>query len=164
MQKKYFFFFQKLQRKSMITNNWNFMNFFLSVLKCKTIFDRLEPEELRKARTRSNPFETIRGCFFLNRAAMKMANMDAVFDFMFTNPSRLFLFILLAKLYLELLPTVIERQIIVIKLCNNFQSCILLYLWFKNTFCLRYYDFIQKIVTNNLFLSNFQKTSRISRW
>jgi cap1 methyltransferase len=46
----------------------------------------LEEEELRKARTRSNPFETIRGAFFLNRAAMKMANMDAVFDFMFTDP------------------------------------------------------------------------------
>ena len=41
---------------------------------------------MRKARTRSNPFETIRGVMFQNRAAMKMANMDAVFDFMFTNP------------------------------------------------------------------------------
>ncbi|XP_046632106.1 cap-specific mRNA (nucleoside-2'-O-)-methyltransferase 1-like isoform X1 [Daphnia pulicaria] len=56
------------------------------VLQCKSIFDVLEEEELRKARTRSNPFETIRGAFFLNRAAMKMANMDAVFDFMFTDP------------------------------------------------------------------------------
>ncbi len=52
----------------------------------KSIFDVLEEEELRKARTRSNPFETIRGAFFLNRAAMKMANLDAVFDFMFTDP------------------------------------------------------------------------------
>jgi hypothetical protein len=42
--------------------------------------------ELRKARARSNPFETIRGGFFLNRAAMKMANMDRVFDFLFTKP------------------------------------------------------------------------------
>ncbi|XP_045186232.2 cap-specific mRNA (nucleoside-2'-O-)-methyltransferase 1-like [Mercenaria mercenaria] len=56
------------------------------VLSCKSIFDRLEPEEMRKARTRSNPYETIRGAFFLNRAAMKMANMDAVLDFMFTSP------------------------------------------------------------------------------
>ncbi|XP_060554064.1 cap-specific mRNA (nucleoside-2'-O-)-methyltransferase 1-like isoform X2 [Ruditapes philippinarum] len=56
------------------------------VLSSKSIFDRLEPEEMRKARTRSNPYETIRGAFFLNRAAMKMANMDAVLDFMFTNP------------------------------------------------------------------------------
>ena len=57
-----------------------------NVLRCKSVFDTLEPEELRKARTRSNPFETIRGVFFLNRAAMKMANLDAVFDFMFTEP------------------------------------------------------------------------------
>ncbi|KAK8774512.1 hypothetical protein V5799_010954 [Amblyomma americanum] len=56
------------------------------VLDCKSVFDRLEPEELRRARTRSNPFETIRGGIFLNRAAMKMANMDAAFDFMFTSP------------------------------------------------------------------------------
>ena len=56
------------------------------ILSCKTIFDKLEADELVKARTRSNPFETIRSGFFLNRAAMKMANMDAVFDFMFTNP------------------------------------------------------------------------------
>lgn len=52
----------------------------------QSIFDKLEPEELRRARTRSNPFETIRGAFFLNRAAMKMGNIDAVFDFMFTDP------------------------------------------------------------------------------
>lgn len=41
---------------------------------------------MRRARTRSNPYEMIRGAFFLNRAAMKMANMDHVFDYMFTNP------------------------------------------------------------------------------
>lgn len=57
-----------------------------NVLDSKNIFDRLEPEEMRRARTRSNPFETIRGGIFLNRAAMKMANIDCAFDFMFTNP------------------------------------------------------------------------------
>ncbi|KAJ9582234.1 hypothetical protein L9F63_003363, partial [Diploptera punctata] len=57
-----------------------------NVLSSKSVFDQLEPEEMRKARTRSNPFETIRGGMFLNRAAMKMANMDKVFDFMFTKP------------------------------------------------------------------------------
>lgn len=56
------------------------------VLSSKSIFDQLEGEEMRRARTRSNPYETIRGAFFLNRAAMKMANMDAVLDFIFTNP------------------------------------------------------------------------------
>ena len=57
-----------------------------AVLKCKSVFDSLEDQELRQARTRSNPFETISGVFFQNRAAMKMANMDAIFDFMFTDP------------------------------------------------------------------------------
>ena len=42
---------------------------------------------MRQARTRSNPYETIRGAIFLNRAAMKMANMDCVFDWMFTKPT-----------------------------------------------------------------------------
>uniref|UniRef100_A0A4W4EMI5 Cap-specific mRNA (nucleoside-2'-O-)-methyltransferase 1 n=1 Tax=Electrophorus electricus TaxID=8005 RepID=A0A4W4EMI5_ELEEL len=56
------------------------------LLSCKSVFDDLEGEEMRRARTRSNPYETIRGAFFLNRAAMKMANMDHVFDYMFTNP------------------------------------------------------------------------------
>uniref|UniRef100_A0A4W3GG26 Cap-specific mRNA (nucleoside-2'-O-)-methyltransferase 1 n=1 Tax=Callorhinchus milii TaxID=7868 RepID=A0A4W3GG26_CALMI len=57
-----------------------------NMLRCKTVFDELEGEEMRRARTRSNPYETIRGVFFLNRAAMKMANIDHVFDYMFTNP------------------------------------------------------------------------------
>ena len=57
-----------------------------AVLKCKSIFDKLEPKELMMARSKSNPFETIKGAFFQNRAAMKMANMDAVFDFIFTAP------------------------------------------------------------------------------
>ncbi|XP_043542514.1 cap-specific mRNA (nucleoside-2'-O-)-methyltransferase 1, partial [Chiloscyllium plagiosum] len=52
----------------------------------ESVFDELEGEEMRRARTRSNPYETIRGVFFLNRAAMKMANIDHVFDSMFTNP------------------------------------------------------------------------------
>ena len=57
-----------------------------NVLSAKTVFDRLEGEELMKSRSRSNPFETIRGAFFLNRAAMKMANLDAVCGFMFSEP------------------------------------------------------------------------------
>ncbi|XP_066991198.1 cap-specific mRNA (nucleoside-2'-O-)-methyltransferase 1 [Anabrus simplex] len=61
-------------------------NVLKNVLSSKSVFDKLEPEEMRKARTRSNPFETIRGAIFLNRAAVKMANMDRVFDFMFTEP------------------------------------------------------------------------------
>ena len=77
-------------RKETIEDETTFCNgeVLSAILKCKNVFDGLEPEELRKARTRSNPFESIRGGFFLNRAAMKMANMDAVFDFMFSNPRK----------------------------------------------------------------------------
>ncbi|KAL8185643.1 UNVERIFIED_CONTAM: Cap-specific mRNA (nucleoside-2'-O-)-methyltransferase 1, partial [Gekko kuhli] len=57
-----------------------------NMLHCKSVFDELDGEEMRRARTRSNPYEMIRGAFFLNRAAMKMANIDYVFDYMFTNP------------------------------------------------------------------------------
>lgn len=56
------------------------------ILKCKTIFDNLGGQDMRHARSRSNPFESIRGAIFLNRAAVKMANMDSMLDFMFTNP------------------------------------------------------------------------------
>ena len=66
--------------KSNFVPIYNLFDTFLFDLpiSIQSIFDRLEEEELRKARTRSNPFETIRGGIFLNRAAMKMANMDAV--------------------------------------------------------------------------------------
>lgn len=56
------------------------------ILESKTLFDELEDRELMVAVKRSNPFESISGGIFLNRAAMKMANMDRVFDYMFTNP------------------------------------------------------------------------------
>ncbi|KAI8436864.1 hypothetical protein MSG28_010316 [Choristoneura fumiferana] len=56
------------------------------VLNAKTIFDTLDDEDLRNARFRSNPYETIGAVIFLNRAAVKMANIDALFDFMFTEP------------------------------------------------------------------------------
>lgn len=54
----------------------------------QTIFDSLDDEDLRRARSRSNPYETIASVIFLNRAAVKMANMDAVFDFIFTKPKK----------------------------------------------------------------------------
>ncbi|XP_071486988.1 cap-specific mRNA (nucleoside-2'-O-)-methyltransferase 1-like [Diadema antillarum] len=57
-----------------------------TLLNQKSAFDLLDGEEMRQARTRSNPYETIRGGIFLNRAAMKMANMDFVCDYMFTSP------------------------------------------------------------------------------
>ncbi|CAO1399811.1 unnamed protein product [Diamesa serratosioi] len=56
------------------------------ILESKSVFDKLGAEDMRRARTKSNPFETIRGNIFVNRAAVKMANMDSMLDFMFTNP------------------------------------------------------------------------------
>lgn len=50
------------------------------------MFDQLDQRELQRSRSRSNPFETLGKLFFQNRAALKMANIDAVFDFMFTRP------------------------------------------------------------------------------
>lgn len=75
-------------KKETIDDEINFCDpeILREVLKSKSIFDKIGAEEMRKARTRSNPFELIRGVIFLNRAAMKMANMDRVFDFMFTKP------------------------------------------------------------------------------
>lgn len=61
-------------------------NVLRNVLAQKTVFDNLGADDMRNARTRSNPFETIGSAIFLNRAAVKMANMDALFDFIFTNP------------------------------------------------------------------------------
>lgn len=38
------------------------------------------------ARSRSNAFESIRYAFFMNRAALKIANLDAITQFHLTNP------------------------------------------------------------------------------
>lgn len=39
----------------------------------QSVFDELDGEEMRRARTRSNPYEMIRGVFFLNRFAELLA-------------------------------------------------------------------------------------------
>ncbi|XP_063976496.1 cap-specific mRNA (nucleoside-2'-O-)-methyltransferase 1-like [Diachasmimorpha longicaudata] len=57
------------------------------VISSKSIFDGLEKREIQRARIHSNPFETIRGVFFLNQDAVKMANIDRACNFMFTNPT-----------------------------------------------------------------------------
>ncbi|EDW62785.1 cap-specific mRNA (nucleoside-2'-O-)-methyltransferase 1 [Drosophila virilis] len=56
------------------------------ILNAKTVFDDLSDTEKRRARSRCNPFETIRSSIFLNRAAVKMANIDSMCDYMFTQP------------------------------------------------------------------------------
>ncbi|CAL7938765.1 unnamed protein product [Xylocopa violacea] len=60
-----------------------------NIISAKTVFDNLDDLEMRRARTRCNPYEMIRGAFFLNRAAVKMANIDKVCKFMFTKPEKL---------------------------------------------------------------------------
>lgn len=76
------------QKKLTIDDETQFCseNVLAEVLKSKSVFDALAGDEFLKARTRANPYEFIRGAIFQNRAAMKMANMDSAFDFMFTNP------------------------------------------------------------------------------
>ncbi|KRX21674.1 MAGUK p55 subfamily member 5 [Trichinella nelsoni] len=41
---------------------------------------------LRSARSRANPFESIKSAIFQNRAAIKLANLDALVDFQLTDP------------------------------------------------------------------------------
>lgn len=76
------------EKKLTIENETKFCdeNILKRVLESKSVFDNLGAEDMRRARTKSNPFETIRGNIFVNRAAVKMANMDSMFDFMFTEP------------------------------------------------------------------------------
>lgn len=76
------------QKKLTIDDENRFCNpeILTNILTSKSAFDQLSGPDMRKARTRSNPFETIRGNIFQNRAAVKMANMDSMCDFMFTNP------------------------------------------------------------------------------
>ncbi|KAG7308575.1 hypothetical protein JYU34_005791 [Plutella xylostella] len=81
---------QKGPKKLTIEDETDFVDeqILKGVLNAKTIFDSLDDEDLRNARFRSNPYETIGSVIFLNRAAVKMANIDAAFDFMFTKPTK----------------------------------------------------------------------------
>ncbi|CAF2931903.1 unnamed protein product [Rotaria sp. Silwood2] len=56
------------------------------MLNGKTVFDELPQKEMEEARARSNVYETIGQSIFLNRAAVKMANIDSVFQRIFTDP------------------------------------------------------------------------------
>ncbi|KAG7162210.1 Cap-specific mRNA (nucleoside-2'-O-)-methyltransferase 1-like [Homarus americanus] len=76
------------KKKQDISDETNFceVKILEGVLAAKSVFDQLDGKELQRGRSRSNPFETLGKLFFQNRAALKMANMDAVFDYMFTRP------------------------------------------------------------------------------
>jgi len=75
------------ERKELISDEYDFCESQIldGIIENKSIFDKLGNKEFLHSRTRANPYETIRGAIFQNRAAMKMAEIDASFDFMFTN-------------------------------------------------------------------------------
>lgn len=52
------------------------------------MLDEFNELDLIKARSRANPFESIKSAFFMNRAALKMANIDACTNYMFSNIDR----------------------------------------------------------------------------
>ncbi|KAK6017047.1 ribosomal RNA large subunit methyltransferase J, partial [Ostertagia ostertagi] len=55
------------------------------MLESKNVFDVVPDRDLREARARANPYETIGAAFFQNRAAMKVANLDRTFNFLFSG-------------------------------------------------------------------------------
>lgn len=61
-------------------------NILKNLLTSKNIFDKLNLKDVISARKRSNPFETIGKSIFMNRSAVKMANIDSLFDYIFTKP------------------------------------------------------------------------------
>ncbi|EEB15816.1 conserved hypothetical protein [Pediculus humanus corporis] len=57
-----------------------------NILSSKNVLNNIGEKDLKNSRRRANPFESISKGIFINRAAMKMANLDAILDWMFTNP------------------------------------------------------------------------------
>lgn len=55
------------------------------MIEAKNVFDLMSDKDLREARTRANPYETIGSAFFQNRAAMKTANMDKIYDWILSR-------------------------------------------------------------------------------
>ena len=50
------------------------------------MLDTIEERSFIPARHMANAFEVIKKEFFMNRAALKMANINAIFNHMFTQP------------------------------------------------------------------------------
>lgn len=57
-----------------------------AILKCKSALNRFSKQEIRRAKSDSNPFESIAKCIFQNRSAVKLANLDSLCDYMFSSP------------------------------------------------------------------------------
>lgn len=77
-------------RKNTIEDETRFVSteLLLGIQKAKAIFDQLPEKDLRDSRTRSNPFESISSVIFQNRAAMKMAEVDALSGWAFTQKNK----------------------------------------------------------------------------
>ncbi|VBB31059.1 unnamed protein product [Acanthocheilonema viteae] len=74
-------------RKETLDDEWKYCDSKLmkKMLDAKSVFDQLDVRDLKEARTRANPYETIGSAFFQNRAAMKMANLDRIYDWLLTG-------------------------------------------------------------------------------
>uniref|UniRef100_A0A0R3RGV0 Cap-specific mRNA (nucleoside-2'-O-)-methyltransferase 1 n=1 Tax=Elaeophora elaphi TaxID=1147741 RepID=A0A0R3RGV0_9BILA len=74
-------------RKDTLDGEWKYCDGKLmkKMLDAKSVFDQLDVRDLKEARTRANPYETIGSAFFQNRAAMKMANLDRIYDWLLTG-------------------------------------------------------------------------------
>ena len=57
-----------------------------NIYRMKNKLDNYEDREKSSARKRSNPYEMIGKNIFMNRAAVKMANLDSLFENMLTDP------------------------------------------------------------------------------
>ncbi|KAK5968487.1 hypothetical protein GCK32_006904 [Trichostrongylus colubriformis] len=55
------------------------------MLQSKNVFDVVPHRDLREAQARATPYETIGAAFFRNRTAMKVANLDRTFGFIFSG-------------------------------------------------------------------------------
>eukprot|EP00039_Didymoeca_costata_P007461 m.100277 g.100277 ORF g.100277 m.100277 type:complete len:768 (+) comp13696_c0_seq5:319-2622(+) len=67
-------------------NFTNDTNLPLQIAEAKTLLDDVDDRMFISSRNRANPFEAVKKEFFgTSRAAVKMANLDAVYDFMFTG-------------------------------------------------------------------------------
>jgi len=54
--------------------------------RVKSVFDDLDQNKFRLARNRANPFESLKKEIFQNRAALKLCEMDVIFNFLFSEP------------------------------------------------------------------------------
>ncbi|CAG9537896.1 unnamed protein product [Cercopithifilaria johnstoni] len=74
-------------RKETLDGEWKYCDRKLmqKMLDAKSVFDQLDVRDLKEARARANPYETIGSAFFQNRAAMKMANLDRIYNWLLTG-------------------------------------------------------------------------------